>query len=272
MTSQEEKADRFLALHAGPDILLMPNAWDAGSARLLESLGFQAVATTSSGFAATLAQLDGSITRDEAIAHCAAMVAAVDIPVSADLENCFADDPIGVVETIALARETGLAGCSIEDFSRQADATYEMGLAVDRVRAAADAAHETSPRLVLTARADGHLHGHHDVDETIARVQAFQEAGADVIFAPGLNAADTGRLIESVDLPVNVIATRAAPSLAELRDMGARRLSVGGGFAYAGLGALVEAARGLLEEGSFSYFDRADMGRRAAVEAFRPPG
>src|SRR5437764_10630098 len=181
-------ADRFLELHRGDRPLLMPNPWDAGTAKLLESIGFQALATTSSGFAATLGRLDGSVARDEALAHAATIVAATELPVSADLESAFADEPDGVAETIRLAREAGLAGCSVEDHTGDDDAPiYDAELAAERVAAAVEAAHAGPERLVLTARAENHLHGRPDLADTIARLQAFQEAGADVLYAPGLH-------------------------------------------------------------------------------------
>src|SRR5215472_10273652 len=186
MTSQADKAERFLELHHGTGPLLIPNPWDAGSARLLEWLGFSALATTSSGFAATLGRLDGSVTREEALDHAAAIAAATTVPVSADLENGFADSPEGVAETVRLAAATGLAGCSVEDATgRDDDPVYDRALATDRVAAAAEAAAGPA-RLVLTARAENYLHGRPDLADTIARLQAYQEAGADVLYAPGL--------------------------------------------------------------------------------------
>jgi len=215
-------ADGFLALHKSDRPLLMPNPWDIGAAKLLESLGFQALATTSSGFAATLGRLDGRVTRDEAIAHAAAIVDAVDVPVSADLENCFADDPAGVAETVRLAVDAGLAGCSVEDYSgRESDTIYDAGLAAERVAAAAEAAHSGPRKLVLTARAENLIHGRDDLADTIARLQSYQEAGADVLFAPGVRDLDTIReLVSSVDLRVNVLALPGMPSVAELADAG----------------------------------------------------
>ena len=188
MTAPQDRAARCLQLHDGPQPLLIPNPWDAGSARLLASVGFEALATTSSGFAATLGRLDGSVTRDEALAHAAELVAAVpDTPVSADLENGYADDPAGVAETVRLAVDTGLAGCSVEDYAGPgADPIYPAGLAVERVAAAAEAAHAGPVHLVLTARAENLLRGRIDLADTIARLQAYQEAGADVLYAPGL--------------------------------------------------------------------------------------
>lgn len=271
MDPRAEKAARFLDLHGSAEpLLLLPNPWDAGTARLLESLGFDAVATTSSGFAATMGRLDGSVTRDEALAHAGAVADAVGIPVSADLENCFADDPDGVAETVRLAADTGLAGCSIEDFSRSDDAPiYDAALAAERVRAAAEAAHAAVVPLVLTARAENHLHGRHDLADTIARLQSFQEAGADVLFAPGLRDPDDLRaVVESVDLPVNVLAMPGVPPIAQLAEIGVRRVSVGGGLAYAALGALVQASRELLDQGTYGYWDLAGAGRDAVKQAF----
>src|SRR3954454_8317255 len=197
----------FLSLHVKGKPLLQPNAWDAGSARILAALGFAAIATTSSGFAATLGRRDGHITRDEALAHCRALSAAVDIPVAADLENCFADDPDGVADTVRLAAQTGLAGCSVEDFTRDKDAPiYDVELAADRVRAAVEAGHAGPEQLVITARAENLLHGVDDLGATITRLQAYQEAGADVLVAPGIRTLEQVRaVVSSVDRPVNVL-------------------------------------------------------------------
>ncbi|MEO7429358.1 MAG: isocitrate lyase/phosphoenolpyruvate mutase family protein [Acidimicrobiales bacterium] len=259
-----EVAQGFLDLHQGDAPLLIPNPWDAGSARLLASLGFQALATTSSGFAATLGRLDGEVTRDEALAHAAALVAAVDLPVSADLEHGFADEPDAVAETVRLAAATGLAGCSIEDSTKRPDdPIYDMGVAVDRVRAAVDAAHAGSAGIVLTARAENLLHGR-DLADTIARLQAFEAAGADVVFAPGLRAIDDVRaVVASVGVPVNVLAFPGGPGVAELAAAGVARISVGGTLAYTALGAVVEAARALREGGTIGDGQLADVGRRA---------
>lgn len=259
-----EVAQGFLDLHHGDAPLMIPNPWDAGSARLLASLGFQALATTSSGFAATLGRLDGEVTRDEALAHAAALVAAVDLPVSADLEHGFADEPDAVAETVRLAAATGLAGCSIEDSTKRPDdPIYEMGVAVDRVRAAVDAAHAGPAGIVLTARAENLLHGR-DLADTIARLQAFEAAGADVVFAPGLRAIDDVRaVVASVGVPVNVLAFPGGPGVAELAAAGVARISVGGTLAYTALGAVVEAARALLEGGTIGGGQLADVGRRA---------
>jgi 2-methylisocitrate lyase-like PEP mutase family enzyme len=272
------KAERFLALHAGPDPLLMPNPWDAGSAKLLAALGFEALATTSSGFAATLGRLDGWVTRDEALAHAAAIVAATDVPVSADFENGFGHEPAEVAETVSRAGEAGLAGCSIEDFAGHTAATpiYDLDAARERIVAAAEAAHRGPAALVLTARAENYLHGRPDLADTIARLQAYQEAGADVLYAPGLSRIeDIGQVVRSVDRPVNVLVLPTGPTVAELGEAGVRRISVGGWFAWAALGATVEAARELRERGTFGFTDLAGVGREVGRDAFRvssPPG
>jgi 2-methylisocitrate lyase-like PEP mutase family enzyme len=262
----------FRALHEGPEPLLLPNPWDAGSARLLASLGFAALATTSGGFAATLGRLDGAVTRDEALGHAAAMAAATSLPVSADLENAFADEPAGVAETIALAAAAGLAGCSVEDFTRRDDdPIYDLGLARERVAAAAAAAAAAPGPLVLTARAENYLHGRTDLADTIRRLQAYQEAGADVLYAPGLTSLDDIRaVVSSVDRPVNVLTLAGAPTVPQLAEAGVRRISVGSAFANAALGALVSAARELREQGTYGFLDQAATGRAAARTAFHP--
>jgi 2-methylisocitrate lyase-like PEP mutase family enzyme len=270
VTTQTDKAERFLAGHRVGEPLLLANAWDAGSAKLLASLGFEALATTSSGFAATLGRLDGSVTRDEALAHSAAIVAATDVPVSADLEDGFATAPVDVADTVALAVETGLAGCSIEDFTRDRDAPiYDQPEAVDRVAAAVDAAHSGPARLVLTARAENYLHGRQNLADTIARLQAFQEAGADVLYAPGLVALDDIRaVVSAVDRPVNVLALPGGPPVSELAEAGVARISVGGAFAYVALGAVVDAAAELREQGTYGFWERVRVGGAAARTAF----
>jgi 2-methylisocitrate lyase-like PEP mutase family enzyme len=272
MTTQAEQAQLFLALHRPGQPLLLPNPWDRGSARLLAWAGFEALATTSSGYAATLGRDDGSLTRDEALAHAAAIVTATDLPVSADLENCFADSPAGVAETVALAMGTGLAGCSLEDFTgREDDPIYDLELAADRVAAAAEAAHSGPVRFVLTARAENYLHGRPDLADTIARLQAYQQAGADVLYAPGLRSIEDIRQVTSaVDRPVNVLAIRGAPTVSELAGAGVSRISVGGAFAFAALGAVVAAARELREQGTYGYLAASATGREAASHAFEP--
>jgi 2-methylisocitrate lyase-like PEP mutase family enzyme len=270
MPTQTEKAQQFLALHHGDSPLLIPNPWDRGSAKLLASLGYSALATTSSGFAATFGQLDGSTTRDEALASAAEIVSAVDLPVSADLENCYADDPAGVAETVRLAIEAGLAGCSIEDYTGRSDEPlYDASLAAERVAAAAQAAHSGPVHLVLTARAENFLRGNPDLADTIARLQSFAEAGADVLYAPRVTSlSDLRTMVSSVDLPVNVLALPGVPPIAELAAIGVKRVSVGGAFAFAALGALAQAGRELLEQGTYGYWDLAAPGAAAARTAF----
>jgi 2-methylisocitrate lyase-like PEP mutase family enzyme len=270
MTQPTDAAARFLELHRPGQPLLLPNPWDIGSARVLASMGFEALATTSSGFAATLGLQDGSVTRDQAIAHAAQIVAATPLPVSADLENGFADDPQGVAATVAAAIDAGLAGCSVEDFTGRADEPiYEAGYAAERVAAAAEAAHAGPRRLVLTARAENHLRGIDDLADTIARLQSYVAAGADVVYAPGLtSASDIRDVVGAVDRPVNVLAFPGVPSVAELADLGVARISVGGAFAYAATGALVEAARELRDAGTYGYLRNSAIGRDATRTAF----
>ncbi len=273
MANQAQKAEAFLALHQGSGPLLMPNPFDVGSARILESLGFPALATTSGGFAATLGRLDGSVSREEAVAHAAEIVAAVDVPVSADFENCFAEDPDGVATTVELGIRAGLAGCSVEDFSGDPGAPiYDLALAADRVRAAAQAAHGGDVHLVLTARAENLIHGIDDLADTIARLQAFEEAGADVLFAPGLvRPEDIGRVVASVERPLNVLVMPGAPSVAELAELGVARISVGSRFAWAAYGGLVEAAQELLGPGTYGFSGSAARGAAAARAGFERP-
>jgi 2-methylisocitrate lyase-like PEP mutase family enzyme len=269
MQEHANKAVRFLALHEQERPLLLANAWDVGSAKLLASLGFQALASTSSGYAATLGRLDYSVTREEAVAHAGALVAATDLPVSADFENGFADDPAGVCETVGLAIEIGLAGCSVEDWDGAAGCLYESGEAAERVAAAAQAAHGGPVKLVLTARAEGYLRGKPDLRETIARLQSYQEAGADVLYAPGLDRLEDIRsLVSSVDRPVNVLARPGVPSVSELRTLGVKRVSVGGAFAFAALGAAADAATELLFHGTYGFTELSQAGVTAARKAF----
>ena len=269
MTAQADKAATFMALHQRGRPLLMPNPWDAGSARLLASLGFEALATTSSGHAATHGRLDYDVTREEALTNAAEIVGATDLPVSADLEDCFSAELDGVTETIRLA-----IGRTRRLFDRgllrgRGRSDLERSRAVERVAAAADAAHSGAERLVLTGRAENYLHGRPDLADTIARLEAYQEAGADVLYAPGL--ADIGeirRVVESLDRPVNVLAIPGAPPVEELAAVGVARISVGGAFAFVALGALVEAASELRECGTYGYAELAAAGRRAAQAAF----
>lgn len=257
----------FLELHRPGHPLLLPNPWDAGSARVLAALGYKALATTSSGFAATLGRRDMSVTRDEALGHAATIVAATDLPVSADLENGFADEPGGVAETTRLAKQTGLAGGSIEDHTgRSDDPIYAADLAADRVAAAVAAAGDG---FVITARCENHLHRRDDLADTIARLQSYQQAGAHVLYAPGLT--DAGKLasvLAEIDRPLNVLALPSAPPVAELAELGVARISVGGAFAFAAYAALVEAGRELLEHGSYGFWGGVAAGRAVMDVAF----
>jgi 2-methylisocitrate lyase-like PEP mutase family enzyme len=264
--TDEDIAAKFLALHRPGEPLLLPNPWDAGSARVLASLGFTALATTSSGFAATLGRPDGAVSRDEALANAAAIVAATGLPVSADLENGYADEPAGVAETIRRAAAAGLAGASIEDYTGRADEPfYEIELAAERISAAAGAG------LVVTARCEHYLRGNPDLASTIARLQRYQEAGADVLYAPGLtDPADIRAVVTSVDRPVNVLAWTGGPSVPELAELGVARVSVGGAFAYVAIDALATAARELRESGTLGYLKSTAAGRQVATAAFRP--
>ena len=274
MPTQQEKAEKFLSMHHGPTPLLIPNPWDVGSAKLLVSLGFQALATTSGGFAGTLGRPDGKVSREEALSHGGAIAAQVEVPVSADLENGFAHEPDGVADTVRAAVAAGLAGCSVEDFGqRSGDDIYDLGLARERVAAAVEAAHSGPVHLVLTARAENFIRNNADLADTIARLQAYQEAGADVLYAPGLRAIrDIRAVVESVDRPVNVLALPGVPSVDELRAVGVARVSVGSAFANVAWGALVEAATELRVSGTYEFTERAAEGSRAARTAFQLPG
>jgi 2-methylisocitrate lyase-like PEP mutase family enzyme len=270
MSTQAEKCDRFLALHHGEAPLLLPNAWDPGTAKVFAHLGFSAFATTSAGHAATLGRLDGQITLAEILEHAAALASATDIPLNVDFENAFADDPAAVAVNIGKLVATGAAGGSVEDYSRdEANPIYEVSLAAERVAAAADAAHGSGPRFVITARAENLLHGRSDLADTIARLQAYQAAGADVLYAPGLsNIDDIRAVVSSVDLPVNVLALPNVPPVAELAAAGVRRVSVGSGFNLVALGATVDAAKELLESGTYGFW-RTAASAGPARDAFR---
>jgi len=255
----DARRKRFRELHR-EGIFVMPNPWDVGSARLLASLGFEALATTSSGHAASLGRADQSIARDELLLHVEALVAEVDLPLNVDAERCFADDPAGVAETVSLIVQSGAAGCSIEDYDPVHRRIDPVAVAVERVAAAADAARANG--VVLTARAENFLYGVGDLDDTVLRLRAYRDAGADVVYAPGI--ADPGeirRLVERVEAPVNVLALRHGPSVHELAEMGVRRVSTGGALARAAYGALRAAARELQTTGTSTYLDIAITGQ-----------
>ena len=265
MATQAEKGATFYALHRRDHAFLIPNPWDIGSARVLSNLGFEALATTSAGFAFTAGKPDGMMERVATLAHAATIVSATDLPVSADLENGFGDTPEDAAETIRLAAATGLAGGSIEDSSRRADhELYEIELAAERIRAAAEVVRGLPHRFTLTARAENYLVGRPDLDETIRRLQAYQQAGADVLYAPGLTSKDDiGTVVRSLDRPVNVLGGMgAAPlSLAELSELGVKRVSTGGWLARAAQGAFLRAARELRERGTFDFTAQATNSR-----------
>ena len=256
MRTQLEKARIFRSLHENRGAFLVPNPWDVGSARLLECLGFEALATTSAGFAQALGRWDGEVSLDEKLAHCRALCSATDVPVSADLENGFSHDPNAVAETIVRAAEAGLAGGSIEDYSGDSKAPiYELSLAVERIHAAVEAARSLDFPFTLTARAENQLREQNSLDDTLERLRAFEAAGADVLYAPGLTSLEEVRTVcAAVSKPVNVLATMLpGVSLSELEQAGARRISVGAALARTSLVPLVAAAREMLENGSFEW-------------------
>ena len=261
MPTQAEKARIFRALHARDSAFIIPNPWDAGTARLLASLGFEALATTSAGYAFSVGQCDGTIGRDDALAHSAAIVAATDLPVSADLESGFGDSAEAIAETFRRAAQAGLAGASIEDVPQHtAGSVYELELAVDRVRAAAEVTRSLPFPFTLTARAENYLVGRPDLKDTIRRLRAYQEAGADVLYAPGLTSKDDiAAVVRSVDRPVNVLMglQGAQLTLAELSALGVKRVSVGSALSRAALGAFLCAAREMKEHGTFSFAQQA---------------
>jgi len=261
MLTQAEKGRAFRALHHRDSAFIIPNPWDVGSARLLAHLGFEALATTSAGYASTVGQPDNTIDRHEMMAHVSRIASATDLPVSADLENGFGDSPENVAETIRLAAAAGLAGCSIEDMSREpGHPIYEHQHAVERVRAAAEVARALPFAFTLTARAENYVVGRPDLKDTIKRLQAYQMAGAEVLYAPGLTAKDDiAAVINSVDRPVNVLMGLAGVklSLADLSRMGVKRVSVGSALSRTALGAFLRAAREMREFGTFTFAEDA---------------
>jgi 2-methylisocitrate lyase-like PEP mutase family enzyme len=257
MPTQAEKAHNFRALHHRDHAFILPNPFDAGTARLLAHLGFEALATTSAGYAFTLGLPDNAVARDAMMTHIAAIASSAPLPVSGDLGNGFGDDPETVAETILLAAAAGLVGGSIEDATgNPAQPIYNKTLAVERVRAAAEAARSLPFPFTLTARAENFLHGRPDLSDTIDRLQAFQDAGADVLYAPGLSTAqEIATIVSSVDRPVNVLmgSPTLRLSINQLSALGVRRVSVGGALARAALGAFLRAANEMQQQGTFNF-------------------
>jgi 2-methylisocitrate lyase-like PEP mutase family enzyme len=259
--TQSEKGRAFRALHQRDTAFIIPNPWDAGTARLLAHLGFEALATTSMGYAFSLGRRDNTLNRDETLAYASAIVSATNLPVTADLENGFGDAPEIAAETVRLAAATGLVGGSIEDATGRPDhPIYKLEHAAERVRAAAAAAHSLAFPFTFTARAENYLHGRPDLQDTIKRLQAYQEAGADVLYAPGLATKDDiAAVVSSVDRPVNVVMGLQGVqlSLAALSALGVKRISVGSALARTAIGAFLRAAREMREHGTFTFANDA---------------
>lgn len=252
-STQERKGADFRALHEG-ETFIIPNPWDAGSAKVLEALGFKALASTSSGFAFTLGRLDGSTTLDEVMEHVRLLDRSTALPVSVDLENGYEARPEAAASAIARAAEAGAVGGSIEDYDQE-DGIYEFAHAVERIAAASEAARELSFPFTLTARAENYIRGHPNLDDTIARLQAYERAGADVLFAPGLKTGDEIRAVcEATTKPVNVLA-RPGLSLQEIVDAGGRRVSVGGALTWTAVAAMAAAAQKMRDDGDFSLLE-----------------
>jgi 2-methylisocitrate lyase-like PEP mutase family enzyme len=257
MPTRKEQGEAFRALHHRARAFIIPNPWDIGTARLLAHLGFEALATTSAGYAFSVGQRDSTIDRDVMLQHVRAIATATDLPVSADLENGFADEPEGVAETIRRASGTGIVGGSIEDSTGRSDAPiYERGLAVERIRVASEVARALPFTFTVTARCESYLVGRPDLGDTIERLQAYQDAGADVLYAPGLSSAeDIASVVRSVDRPVNVVMglSGAQLTLAQLSEIGVKRVSVGSALSRAALGAFLRAAREMRNGGTFDF-------------------
>ena len=260
MATQLEKAQTFKTLHEGSDTFIIPNPWDAGSARLLQSVGFKALATTSAGFAQSLGRLDGQISVHEKIEHCRAVTSVTDIPVSADFENGFADSPEKAAENLTKVAEAGVVGASIEDYS--GSEIYDFGHAVERIAACAEAVSRLSFPFTLTARAENLLRGVSDLDNTIKRLQAFEAAGASVLYAPGLTSVDqVKRVVDSVNKPVNVLSVFMPDvSLTEFAELGVRRISIGSMLANHAIGATLDAAKKMLGSADIRWMKDAAAG------------
>ena len=259
--TQKEKGERFRALHEGPGIFVIPNPWDIGSARVLEGLGFPALATSSAASAMAMGSKDGMLTREQAVGHGRAIAGATDVPVSADLENGFGDAPESVAETVRMAAEAGLVGCTIEDSTGRADkSVYDLEFAAERIAAGAEAARRLGFPFVLTARAHNLLYANPSVDEAIRRLQAYERAGADVLFAPGLpDLAAVRTVCEAISRPFNFMVGMKGKSFSvkELAAAGVKRVSLATSLYRAAMSGLVEAAREVIESGSFEFVDRS---------------
>jgi len=270
------RALAFRQLHTDPGCFVIPNPWDVGSARLLAQMGFKALASTGAGHAFSCGLCDGAVGRERMLAHLRQMADATDLPLSADLENGFGPEPETVANTIRLAATTGIVGASIEDGSGDRHAPIlPLALATDRIRAAVEAARALPFPFTLTARAENYFVGQPDLADTIQRLQAYQEAGADVLFAPGLRTReDIAAVVSSVDRPVNVLMGMEGVTLtvADLEALGVKRISVGGSFARAAYGAFLRAAKEVQEKGSFGYADEAISGRDITRLLRKPPG
>ncbi len=255
--NQKQKTEKFRALHERPGAFVIPNPWDIGTARILASMGFEALATTSAGLAFSLGVKEGVVSKETALAHCRTIVEATDLPVSADLEKGFGDGPEEVAGTIRDAAGTGLAGCSIEDHTgRRADPIFDFNLAVERIQAAVEAKRGLPHDFVLTARCENFLWGRRDLDDTIKRLKQFESAGADVLYAPGLHDLETIRTVcASVTKPVNVVMGMpgATFGLKELKEAGVKRISVGSALCRAAFGAFVRAAKEMKEQRTFTF-------------------
>jgi 2-methylisocitrate lyase-like PEP mutase family enzyme len=249
-----ERRRRFFELHERDAVFVMPNPWDVGSARLLAGAGFEALATTSAGFAWSIGKDDQQVTRDELVDHARAIAGATPLPVNVDSERCYANDLSGVAETVALLHDAGVAGCSIEDYDPAGGTIDPIEVATQRVAAAAAAAHVPGDPMVLTARCENLLYGNTDLDDTIARLRAYRDAGADCVYAPGLATAEQIRaVVDAVRVPVNVLAWPDGPSVAEIGAAGGRRVSTGSALASTAYGALMVGARELLERGTTGF-------------------
>ena len=255
MTPQQRRS-RFFELHAREQVFVMPNPWDVGSTKLLAGLGFDALATTSAGFAWSQGRDDYGVTRDELVAHTSSLANASDLPLNVDSERCFADDGDldAIAETVELLHDAGAAGCSIEDWNGPAGRIDPIDAATERVAAAARAAHRDGDPILLTARCENFLHGVNDLDETIERLIAYRDAGADCVYAPGLNTVEQiEQVVQAVAVPVNVLALPGGPTVAEIGAAGGRRVSIGGSLASTAYGAMMAGARELLESGTSTY-------------------